>query len=158
MDDVRVFVDTNVLLRLQSPESRNTEEAQTAVDWLRSHGNALCIAPQNVAEFWNVCTRPRDRNGFELSTKDAMARLAFVESITELLIEQPITYTLWRDLLVQHAIRGVQVHDARLVAIMQTYNLNRILTYNYQDFARYAHIEVIDPRDAIQQQHSFGLK
>jgi len=28
-------------------------------------------------------------------------------------------FTLWRKLLVQHAVLGVKVHDARLVAVMK---------------------------------------
>jgi predicted nucleic acid-binding protein len=52
----------------------------------------------------------------------------------------------WRKLLVTHSVSGVQVHDARLVAAMRVDNVNRILTFNDKDFARYTDIQAIHPR------------
>lgn len=54
-------------------------------------------------------------------------------------------YLAWRQLVIAHNVRGVQVHDARLAAIMQAYGLNHILTMNQQDFVRYPGIEAIHP-------------
>ena len=142
----RVFVDTNILLRLQHT-SDETELTRAVVDQFRRQGRTLYIALQNVAEFWNVCTRPQSRNGFGLSTVDTMARLALIEGMTELLLERPVTYTLWRNLLTQQDVSGVQVHDARLVAMMQTHGIDRILTHNGKDFLRYPGIEVIAPQN-----------
>jgi predicted nucleic acid-binding protein len=48
-------------------------------------------------------------------------------------------------LIVTHNVRGVQVHDSRLAAIMQAYGLNRILTLNQQDFVRYPGIQAVHP-------------
>jgi hypothetical protein len=39
----------------------------------------------------------------------------------------------------------VQVHDARLVALMQVHGITHILTLNGADFARYPGIVPIDP-------------
>jgi hypothetical protein len=36
----------------------------------------------------------------------------------------------WRQLVVAHAVRGVQVHDTRLVATMKAYNIPQIVTFN----------------------------
>jgi predicted nucleic acid-binding protein len=47
----------------------------------------------------------------------------------------------------KHSVRGVQVHDARIAAAMQAYGINRLLTYNPKDFARYGSIATIHPRD-----------
>ena len=52
----------------------------------------------------------------------------------------------WRQLVVAHAVRGVQVHDTRLVATMKAYNIPRIVTFNIGDFARFSEIEVIHPQ------------
>jgi predicted nucleic acid-binding protein len=38
--------------------------------------------------------------------------------------------------VIANKVRGVQVHDARLAAIMQAYGLTRILTLNQPDFLR----------------------
>ena len=57
-------------------------------------------------------------------------------------------YPEWRKLLVQHEVKGIQVHDARLVAGMKIHGIDRILTYNQGDFKRYAGITAIHPKDA----------
>jgi hypothetical protein len=38
---------------------------------------------------------------------------------------------------VRHGVQGVQGHDARLVAWMQSHGLTHVLTLNAADFARY---------------------
>jgi len=43
-------------------------------------------------------------------------------------------------------VSGVQVHDARLVAVMKAYGIRGIVTFNPQDFTRFAEIEVIHPQ------------
>ena len=43
---------------------------------------------------------------------------------------------------------GLGVFDARLVAAMQIHRLDRILTFNITDFARYG-VSVLDPK-AVQ--------
>jgi predicted nucleic acid-binding protein len=51
----------------------------------------------------------------------------------------------WRRLVVENAVLGVQVHDARLVATMRVHGIRHILTFNGRDFARYDSIEAISP-------------
>jgi predicted nucleic acid-binding protein len=43
-----------------------------------------------------------------------------------------------------HNVRGVKVHDAWFVAAMKAHGVNRILTFNASDFARYDDIECVD--------------
>jgi hypothetical protein len=53
----------------------------------------------------------------------------------------------WRRLLVTHAVTGVQVHDARLVAAMHVYHIPHLLTFNIGDFGRYPAITPQHPQD-----------
>jgi predicted nucleic acid-binding protein len=53
----------------------------------------------------------------------------------------------WRRLVVEHAVEGVKVHDARLAAVMLAYDIQRLVTFNGKDFARYSHIEAVHPQD-----------
>ena len=50
----------------------------------------------------------------------------------------------WLELVTQHDVKGKQVHDARLVAAMQTYNVDSLLTLNIK-FERYSEIEAVHP-------------
>jgi hypothetical protein len=43
----------------------------TPLDDFIQQGATLCYTPQNVVEFWNVFTRPRNKNGFGLTSAKA---------------------------------------------------------------------------------------
>jgi predicted nucleic acid-binding protein len=73
--------------------------------------------------------------------------LSGLEAILTLLHDTPDVYSEWRQLVVQHDVKGVQVHDARLVAAMRVHGIDRILTYNPNDFRRYQGITAIQPSD-----------
>lgn len=62
-----------------------------------------------------------------------------------LLPDSILVYDHWRILVTQHSVRGVQVHDAKLVAAMLTYGVSSILTFNITDFGRYTGIEAVHP-------------
>ena len=49
-------------------------------------------------------------------------------------------------MLVDYGVSGVQVHDARLAATMRVHGVQRILTFNVQDFRRYTGIEAVLPQ------------
>jgi predicted nucleic acid-binding protein len=139
------LADTNILIRWLQPEDREFPAVVHAVDTLLDKGVTLCYTMQNLAEFWNVMTRPANRNGYGFSPEEANARTHSIETRFRLLPDDANVYFAWRGVLVEHAVRGVQVHDARLVAAMQTHGVPRILTFNTRDFARYAKIEAIHP-------------
>ena len=60
----RYLVDTNVLLRISQRDDPQNELVGTSIKKLFKHGSEHCFALQNIAEFWNVCTRPAERNGW----------------------------------------------------------------------------------------------
>ncbi len=110
-------------------------------------GHELFLATQNVAEFWNVCTRPVDVNGLGLSIEGADRFTTQLERFFGMLPDSIPAFRLWRKLIVDHAIMGIKVHDARLVAVMGTSDIQRIVTFNVSDFSRFSGIEVIHPKD-----------
>jgi|ERR1017187_8633244 hypothetical protein len=58
------LVDSNVLLRWVKPDDRDYPRVVSAIDSTLQRGAVFCYTSQNVAEFWNTCTRPLDRNGY----------------------------------------------------------------------------------------------
>ncbi len=62
-----------------------------------------------------------------------------------LLPDNDRVYSLWRQLVFANNVRGVQVHDARLAALMEAYGVTHILTLNQPDFVRYSKVNVIHP-------------
>src|SRR6266705_4736566 len=108
------LVDTNLLLRSTEPAHPMYAPAMNAIAILRTRGERLCVVPQNLIEFWSVCTRPVERNGLGMTAAEAQVELARLEALYIVLPDTPAIYQEWRQLVVTHAITGVNVHDARL--------------------------------------------
>ena len=107
----------------------------------------LCYTSQGLAEFWNVSTRPPDKNGFGLSTAETDRLARVIERDFELLPDSRETHERWRVLIVQHNVQGVQVHDARIAASMHVYGISQVLTINVRDFKRFDDLRVTHPAD-----------
>jgi predicted nucleic acid-binding protein len=145
----RYLIDTNVLLRLSRQDDPQHQLIAATIEALGRQGADLCFATQNIAEFWNVFTRPKERNGYGSTIVEANQRVEFIERTMTFLPDNEQVYSIWRQLVVKHNVRGVQVHDARLAAIMQVYGLTHILPMNQPDFLRYTGIQAIHPHQVL---------
>ncbi|RKU24422.1 PIN domain nuclease [Candidatus Poribacteria bacterium] len=141
------LTDTNVLLGAVYRADARYSSVQVAVHKLWASGHELQTTFQNFAEFWNVSTRPANRNGFGNTSAQTDTSLRYIESLFPLLPDSPDVYPVWRQLVAKYKVLGVQVHDARLVAAMIAHNVKHILTFNVTDFQRYTDegIEVVNP-------------
>lgn len=86
MAETLYLVDSNVLLRWVQPNDSDFPAVVSAIDVLLQQGAILCYTSQNVAEFWNTCTRPVDRNGYGLSPEEANRTSMFFEEKLRLLL------------------------------------------------------------------------
>ena len=145
MAGVSYLIDSNILIRWVQPSDPDYPTVESALDALAKQGAILCYTSQNIAEFWNACTRPADRNGYGLTPQATDRRARLFESHLRLLVDNLAVHQEWRRLIVTHNVSGVRVHDARLVAAMRVYGVKRVLTFNGKDFARYPDIEAIRP-------------
>jgi len=139
------LVDTNILLRAARRCDAQHKLVDTALAKLAVAGTALRYTHQNIAELWNAMTRPVARNGFGLSVLEAEREVRVIEAGMGLLADSEAVYQEWRRVIVQNGVSGVQVHDARLVAIMRVHRVGHILTLNVSDFSRYSGIAVVHP-------------
>jgi predicted nucleic acid-binding protein len=140
-----VLLDTNILLRLLQPHSVHAPIAAQALDALRIRNEVLQITSQNLVEFWAVATRPAMENGLGLTVEEAMGQVLALKRLFTLLPEAPLQ-SEWERLIATYRVSGKNSHDARLVAAMTIHGTKSILTFNVQDFTRYAGITVLDPR------------
>jgi predicted nucleic acid-binding protein len=120
-----------------------------AVETLLEQGEILYITPQNIVEFWNVCTRPLDKNGLGMTLKEEAAEVTKFEAILPLKLDVPDIHQQWRTLVSKYDVKGVNVHDARLVAACIIHRLTHILTFNDRDFRRFKEIIVVHPNTVI---------
>lgn len=140
-----VLVDTNILLRISQPDTAHTAIAERALDALRIRNEELLITSQNLVEFWAVATRPLTENGLGFTLEQAKGQMLALKRLFTLLPEAPLQ-SEWERLVHTYRVSGKNSHDARLVAAMMVHGTRSILTFNVQDFTRYAGITVLDPR------------
>jgi predicted nucleic acid-binding protein len=145
------LIDTNILLRWVKPDDHDYQLVVSAIDAILQNGGVLCYTSQNVAEFWNTCTRPIGQNGFGLSPQETDRRARAFEDKLQFLPDGVAVHQEWRALLVRHGVCGVHVHDARLAAAMRVHGVHRILTFNERDFARYPDVLAVHPRVLLSQ-------
>lgn len=143
------LVDTNILLCLIEPESSHYPDARAAIDGLLQVGDSLYVLIQNVSEFWNVCTRPVERNGLGLTINRTNSELSNLESVFDVLSDTGEVYEIWRKMVVKLSVSGAKVHDAKIVASMKAHGIDKLLTFNTKDFKRFHEIEAVDPADIV---------
>jgi len=139
------LVDTNILLRMTRQSDAEHTLVKNSLTGLVSQGTLLFFTHQNIAELWNAMTRPRERNGLGLSISEAEREVEAIEDGMILLPDNESVYREWRRLVVQYAIYGVQVHDARLAAAMYVHRIGHLLTLNVADFSRFPGLTVLHP-------------
>jgi len=143
------LLDTNILLRLAKRDSAEFSSIREALRLLDIANNSLCYTSQNLAEFWNVSTRPVAKNGHGLSTQETDSAARHIEKAFQLLPDTEAIHTEWRRLVVAYAVSGVQVHDARLVAAMKVHGVQYLLTLNDRDFARFKEVVPLHPSQVV---------
>lgn len=144
------LADTGILLRLFNKADPDCVPVRNALLKLRRDGHGFVVSTQNIAEFWNVSTRPASaRGGFGLSIEETDRRVRVIERLCTVLPENASGYAMWRNLVKTHSVQGVQVHDARLAAWMLSHAVSHLLTLNEADFARYPNITAVSPASVL---------
>jgi predicted nucleic acid-binding protein len=134
---VSILADTNILLRRTQPNHPHHAAAVESVAKLLDRDETVYFTMQNISEFWNC-------------------EVEKIERFLTFLPDAPLAYSEWKRLLVTHGVLGVKVHDAKLVAAMNVHGIRWILTFNTQDFARYA-IETIHPDSLLSAMRRGGV-
>src|SRR5438132_13909507 len=93
------LVDTSVLARLANTADPLNPVAERAVLELHRRGEPQHITAQNLIEFRNLATRPKNQNGLGLSIAEAEAKSAVFEATFPLLPETPDIYPAWKALV-----------------------------------------------------------
>lgn len=144
-----ILLDTNLLTRMTRSHEPQAGVTRAAIQTLLGRGELLVLVPQNLYEFWVVATRPpgpppTGSNGLGMSPSQAGHWLRFFQRRFTLLPDREELSRLWQELVEAHGVMGFRAHDARLVAAMQSYGINRLLTFNINHF-RSLPVTLLDP-------------
>ena len=112
-------------------------------------GVTCYITSQILVEFWVVATRPTDVNGLGWTVKKTQQEINEFLSQFSLLAETADIFLFWLSLVSEYDIKGKRTHDIRLIAVMKTYNITHLLTFNPTDFIPIPNITILRPQDII---------
>src|SRR4029077_6833314 len=100
------LVDTNILLRIAKRSDPQHKLIDAALAKLALEVTTLHYTHQNIAELWNVMTRPVARNGFGLTAAEAEREVRGIEAGMTLLPDNAAIYREWRGIVVRQAVSG----------------------------------------------------
>jgi predicted nucleic acid-binding protein len=144
---LRYAVDTNVLLRLSNGIKPQRGAIEQTMDLLASRHVEFCFTRQNITEFWNVSTRPLERNGLGRSILKTEERVQSIQQTMTFLNDDERVYRAWRQIVLNHKVQGAQVHDAYLAATSEAHAVRHLLTFSGPDFKRFPSLTAVHPDD-----------
>jgi predicted nucleic acid-binding protein len=145
------LADTNLLLRLADPASPQHLVATESLSRLFRQRDEVFLTAQNFIEFWAVATRPLDANGFGWTVERTKREVSELQERFPLLTDSPEIFTRWLELVNQFSITGKRVHDARLVAVLQSHSIENLLTFNTADFSAFHWLSCVNPNSLVQK-------
>ncbi|HEY9820657.1 MAG TPA: type II toxin-antitoxin system VapC family toxin [Candidatus Sericytochromatia bacterium] len=142
--DNSAFVDTNILVYASIPESPFHLVALNAIQALEQAGTELWISRQVLREYLATLTRPQAFTE-PISIASLLSEIRFFVNRFRVAEDSPqVTERLLR-LMEQVPVGGRQVHDANIVATMQAYGIDQLLTHNIADFNRFSELITVLP-------------
>lgn len=141
MDDKRCVVDTNVLVHGTVRGGGKHEEAREWLTSLQRQGATLCVTTQILREYLAVLT---SRRFFEktFTPDEAVSEVEGLLPSLRVLDEPTGCAALLRDLVRRYEVRGAQIHDANIVAVMLYHGVPRIATYNRSHFGQFHEVSL----------------
>lgn len=138
-----VFLDTSVVVAATVEVHPGHEVAVGFVDDLISAGAPLFLAPQIARELLVTLTR-QPVSGRVFAIDEALDVLDVWLTGSTILEETEAVLRELLRLIERHDVRGKQVHDCNLVALMRVHGVRRLATRNAADFKRFdREIEVL---------------
>jgi predicted nucleic acid-binding protein len=133
------MVDTNVLVYSTVSGNPWHKESRQWLAMLQSRRCSLCITTQILREYLVVLTRG---TVFEksFSVDQVLAQIQALLPSFIILDEPLVASELLRTLVQRHQVRGKNIHDANIVAVMLAHGVHRLVTYNLADFQRFDEI------------------
>jgi predicted nucleic acid-binding protein len=146
-DKRSIFLDTNIIIRANVISAPFHPEALAAIQKLQETNTPMWISRQVLREYMSAVTR--DQTFMRALSPDVViARVQYFEAHFKVADDHAqITASLLK-LLSAVPVGGKQIHDANIVATMQTYGISDLLTLNRIDFERFgAYITVLSLED-----------
>jgi hypothetical protein len=90
-----------------------------------------------------------DKNGFGLNLAETDSIAPEIERDFQFLPDSQAVHDRWRRLLVEHEVKGVQVHDTSIAASIYFHSIPQLLTINVRDLGRFPGLNILHPTDVM---------
>lgn len=147
MSTDRVAVDANVLVYALYRDTAQHAASRALLERGQRGELRLCLTSQVLAEFFSIVTnakRASDPRASEEAVAAIEAMLA-IPGVTILPVPSEVT-SHWLEMLSRHPVRGGAVFDLQLIATLAVNGVERICTYNREDFEGFPGLEILTPQ------------
>lgn len=104
---MQILVDTGILLRAFDRTSSYQRPILKTFQRIWNRGDEMVATHQNIAEFWNVATRPASaRGGFGLDAVIVEKQVSTIEKLGQLVPFDEVAYGIWRQILLNLTLNG----------------------------------------------------
>lgn len=140
------LIDSNALVYAYYQQSPQHAASRALLDRAQAPGAGLCVAPQNLVEFFAVVMNPRKVTPARSAT-DALILVAEIQALPGMAL-LPVPADLvarWTALLGRRPVTGIHAFDAQLAAVMIASGVTTVYTFNAADFQHFADVQVLTP-------------
>ena len=140
------LLDTNVLVYGYYQQSPQHAACRALLDQAKQPGAGLCLAPQNLSEFFAILTNPKRVTPAKspVEALDLVSELLALPGLTLLPVPKDVV-DRWMDLVRGAPVAGAKVFDAQLAAVMLGNGVDSIYTFNVADFQSFGAVRVLTP-------------
>ncbi len=138
------IVDANVLVYAMDADAPQHAASRALLDAARDSSTTLYVTSQILCEFYSIVTNAR-RVPEPRSADDALRAIASLLTFLHVLPIPARTVEGWLDLLRRHPVTGGDIFDLQIVATMQANGIQRIYTFNNDDFKVFSELAVSIP-------------
>ena len=140
------LLDANVLAYAINADAPQHAAARALVEAGSDASTTLYVTSQVLCEFYSVITNPR-RVAIAASSTEALQFIAALLALPGLHV-LPIPADAvggWMDLLQRHPVTGGDIFDLQIAATMLANDVQRIYTFNTDDFVVFPELLVVRP-------------
>jgi uncharacterized protein len=138
------IVDANVLVYAMDADAPQHVASRALLDAARDSSTTLYVTSQILCEFYSIVTNSR-RVPKPRTPDDALTAVSGLLAFLHVLPIPARTVEGWMDLLHRHPVTGGAVFDLQIVATMQANGIQRIYTFNTDDFEVFPELAVLTP-------------
>jgi predicted nucleic acid-binding protein len=140
------LLDTNVLVYAADVNSPFFERSRSLLERALAGESDLCVSLQNLSEFFAIVT-DRKRVDNPRTQEEALEELKKYLQSERIgkIYQDSATGEVMLDLMKRYPIKRQEIFDLQLVATMLSNRVNRIYTFNRDDFLKFSEIEVLEP-------------